>query len=60
VAYAVVIVSVLLSICPSVTHRHCTKANKRKIMRTTPYDRPEFSDAKNLGKVQTGSPQWGR
>ena len=46
---------VRLSVCQSVTSRHCLKMSKRKITHTTPYDSPRdssFLTSKISAKVQ--------
>jgi len=47
---------VRLSVSPSVTRQYCTETAKRKIMQTTPYDRPGTLVfwRKNLGEIPTG------
>jgi len=46
-----------VSVCLPVTSQHCTITAKCRITQTTPYDSLglQFSDAKNLGEIPTGS-----
>ena len=50
---------VCLSVCVSVTLRYCIKTAKRRITQTMPHDSPKFSDAKDHGEIQMGSPPTG-
>ena len=53
------VLAVIMCVCPSVTSRCSTETVKRRITQTTPHDSPGtlVSDAENLDKTETGSPQ---
>ena len=54
--YAITVHAVIVRPSQSVvTSRHCTKRAKHRITQTMPYDSPEFSYAKDLGEIPTGS-----
>ena len=62
--YASVLLAVVmcLSVCPSVTSRYCIKTATYRITQATPHDSIgtlEFSNAKNLFEIRTGSPPTG-
>ena len=64
--YASAVYSVVVSLCPSVTRRHCTTTAKRRITQTTPYDSPVFWRKKSRRNSNGITPngavwlRWGR
>jgi len=53
-----VLATVELSVCPSVTHRHCVKTTQARIMKSSRMDSPrlQFVQQKVCPEIRKGSP----